>query len=119
MDRVAFDESKIVLRVPDERLIKTKYGYAFILNYHYAVFLKEWQVNKNNFGIEVVLNKDYFLPKTFGCHPQFSGCFDNLKWENWVSLAKEQSEEDKDGLCKLPVYWNTKQEVEELKRRAV
>lgn len=66
MDRLSEDESKIVVKVGDSHLLKTKFGYALILNAEYVVFIKDWQVDRNNYGNEVLLTKEYFIPQKWG-----------------------------------------------------
>ena len=66
MDRVSADESKIVVKVASTQIIETKFGYALILDYNHVVFLKSWQVSDNYFGIEVLLNKEYWNVKEWG-----------------------------------------------------
>ena len=61
MDRVSEDEKKIVVKVADEHILSTKFGYALILDASHVVFLKEWQVSKNYYGNEVLLQKDFLL----------------------------------------------------------
>lgn len=63
MDRVSEDENKIVVKVADTHLLKTKFGYALILNANNVVFIKDWQVSQNYFGNEVLLTREYFIPK--------------------------------------------------------
>lgn len=91
MDRVSADESKIVVKVSDSHLQPTKYGYALILDATHVVWLKDWQVSRNFFGNEVLLNKEYFNVKEWG---DFSDEFgeepQNLEWETWLETAKEQ-----------------------------
>lgn len=91
MDRINSDESKIVVRVADDHLLSTRYGYALILDDKHVVFLKDNQVSKNYYGNEVILNKQYFNVKQWG---DFSDRFgsepQNLNWEEWLSTAKEQ-----------------------------
>ena len=90
MDRVSQDETKIVIRVNEENLIKTRYGYAFILDYNHVVFLKDWQVSNNYFGTEVLLQKEYFAIKEWGEHDNFSKDGD-LTFEHKLMIAKEQA----------------------------
>ena len=96
MDRVSNDKSKVVVSVTDNMLKGTKYGKALILDKTHVVFLKDWQVEKNNrTGIrnEVILDKKYFNVKQWGQHDSF---FDNQKqWYNfdsWVGLANQQKD---------------------------
>ena len=110
MNRVSEDENKIVVKVGDSHILKTKYGYALILNAEYVVFLKDWQVDQNFYGNEVILTKEYFTPKKWG---DFSDNFgyeeENLDWNEWLETAKEQSGTviDEDGEERLanPVHW--------------
>lgn len=91
MDRVNDDETKIVVRVADDHLLSTKYGYALVLDDKHVVFLKENQVSRNYYANEVILNKGYFNVKEWG---DFSDRFGsepkNLKWNEWLSTAKKQ-----------------------------
>jgi hypothetical protein len=41
MSRVSEDENKIIVKVDDSHIVKTRYGYALILNAEYVLFLKE------------------------------------------------------------------------------
>lgn len=92
MKRVNEEENKIVIKVGDAHLIETKFGYALILNYDHVVFLKEWQVDKNYFGNEVILTKEYFIPKKWGEHTEFTDEEENLKFDTWLKVAKEQQD---------------------------
>ena len=107
MNRVSDDENKVVVKVGTDHLLKTKYGFALILNSTHVVFLKDWQVDINYFGNEVLIDKDYWLVKQWG---DFSDVFDdsedNLKFEKWLSVAKIQQEaRDKDGDKINIVHW--------------
>lgn len=109
MDRINADETKIVVKVADEHLLKTQYGYALILDNAHVVFIKAWQVSENYFGNEVLLTKEFFTVKEWG---DFSEHFDSeedmLVWETWVQIAKEQSATtDEDGYTRSinPVKW--------------
>lgn len=111
MDRLSEDESKIVVKVGDSHLLKTKFGYALILNAEYVVFIKDWQVDRNNYGNEVLLTKEYFIPQKWGdFSDEFEDDEENLHWEHWVHAAKEQSklvmdEEDEVERPINPVHW--------------
>lgn len=95
MNRVSVDEDKIIVKVDDSHIKKTKYGYALILNAEYVLFLKEWQVDQNYYGNEVLLNKEFFIPKKWG---DFSLDFeyeeDNLDWNEWLNTAIAQNNEE-------------------------
>ena len=95
MSRVSEDENKIIVKVDDNHIVKTRYGYALILNAEYVLFLKEWQVDQNYYGNEVLLNKEFFIPKKWG---DFSLDFefeeDNLDWNEWLNTAIAQNNEE-------------------------
>lgn len=108
MERVSDDETKIVVKVSDSHLVKTKYGYALILNCNHVVFLKEWQVSSNYFGNEVLMTKEYFNVKEWGSFDDFDNDDANLSWDSWLSTAKEQNasaEEDEIMVRVNPVRW--------------
>lgn len=89
MKRFNDEEDKIVVKVSENQIIETKYGYALILNQNHVVFLKNWQVSKNYYGVEVLLTKQYFIVKEFGDFAFFNND-ENLKFETWLNIAKEQ-----------------------------
>lgn len=95
MSRVSEDKNKIIVKVDDNHIFKTRYGYALILNAEYVLFLKEWQVDQNYYGNEVLLNKEFFIPKKWG---DFSLDFefeeDNLDWNEWLNTAIAQNNEE-------------------------
>ncbi len=105
MNRISEDANKIVVRVSDNHLKKTKYGYALVLDCNHVVFVKDWQVDQNYFGNEVILTKEYFLAKKWGNFDEFEESLENLTWEKWLSIANTQSEVDEFGLPKTPVEW--------------
>ena len=105
MNRISDNEEKIVVKVASEHLLKTKYGYALILDYIHVVFLKDWQVGCNYFGNEVLLTKEYFIVKQWGEFYDF-GEEENLKFETWLEVAKQQSLVDDDGEKVNPVKWS-------------
>ncbi len=91
MDRVSNDENKIIVKVGKSHLKKTKFGYALILDVSHVVFLKDWQVSDNFYGVEVLLQREYFEVKEWG---DFSLDFDiepkNLEFDYWLETAKAQ-----------------------------
>lgn len=92
MARVSEDESKIVVKVADEHLFKTRYGYGLILDASHVVWLKEWAVSTSCYGNEIVLDRNFFNVKEWG---DFSDNFDdepeNCTWEHYLQVAKEQA----------------------------
>ncbi|MDO4432004.1 MAG: hypothetical protein Q4B80_01680 [Aerococcaceae bacterium] len=93
MKRVSEDKTKIVVRVGDDHLLKTKYGYALILSETQVVFVKDWQVSINYYGNEVILDKNYWVVKEWGNHEEFVGSDEeNLNFEKWLNAAKMQEE---------------------------
>jgi hypothetical protein len=105
MNRINNDETKIVVKVESDHLLKTKFGWALVLNKCNVVFLKEWQVNCNWYGNYVLLEKSYFQIKTWGTFEMFDDSTDLLSWEAWLNVAKEQRDYvDEDGDKKI-VRW--------------
>lgn len=92
MSRVSNDKTKIVVNVANEHLVKTKYGWGLILDEKHVVWLKNWQVNENWYGNEVLLNKAYFNVKEWGHHEAFGSEPQNLKWKTWLDTAREQQD---------------------------
>lgn len=90
MKRYTEDENKIVVKVGDNHLIKTAYGYALILDDKHVVFLKKWQVSINYYGNEVLLSRDFWNVKEWGNHELFDKNEKNLNYETWLETAKEQ-----------------------------
>ena len=106
MERVNSDETKIVVKVANSHLLKTKFGYALILDYDHVVFLKNWQVDINYFGCEVLLTKEFFNVKNWGEFSDFGEEKENLEWSTWVDVAKAQnSAVDEDGMRCNRVKW--------------
>lgn len=91
MDRVSADEGKIVVKVAGTQIFKSKYGYGLILDDTHVLWLKDWQVSDNFYGIEVLMNRDYFKPTQYGNFPEFGENEENLTYEAWVNAAKEQA----------------------------
>lgn len=108
MERVSEDENKIVVKVAPEHLMRTKYGYALILDYSHVVFLKSWQVSDNYYGTEVMLTRDFFNVKEWGEHEAFGDEPENLTYDNWLKVAKEQNAVDEDGFKINRVTWRIK-----------
>ena len=90
MNRVSEDEDKVVISVSTDSLIKTRYGYAFILDRTHVVFLKDWQVDMNYFANEVLLNRDFFNVKEWGTHDEYDD-EEDLSFEKYVEVAKAQT----------------------------
>lgn len=92
MKRVNADETKIVVKVDESMLQPTRYGYALILDEKHVVFIKDWQVNINYFGCEVLLTKEYFNVKEWGTWESFEDEPQNLEWAEWLRVAKLQQD---------------------------
>lgn len=93
MDRVDKNETKAVIKVADDNLIATKYGYAMIIDETHVVFVKDWQVSRNYYGNEVLLNKDYYKVKEWGNHADRGFIGTDTTYNSFngiVKLAKEQ-----------------------------
>lgn len=92
MKRVSDDESKIVVKVADEQVFETQYGFGLIINRTHVVWLKSWQVSVNWYGTEILLNKDYFKPTE--SKREFENYLydpENESWETWLNVAKDQA----------------------------
>lgn len=106
MNRVSADESKIVVRVGDSHILKTKFGYALILDHTHVVFLKDWQVSDSYFGVEVLLQKEFFNVKEWGSFEDFDFEPENLDFTAWLEAAKAQADlKDEDGEPLNIVRW--------------
>ena len=109
MNRVSDDENKIVVKVAETSVLKTKYGYALILDFNHVVFLKQWQVSDNWYGTEVLLSREYFNVKEWGEFDEFGeAAEDELTFDYWLNVAKEQSfiiEDDGIKRAGNPVHW--------------
>jgi len=108
MDRVNADATKLCVKVDPTLVFKTKYGYGVHLNEKHVLFLKDWQVDMNIYGCEILLNKEFFTPKEFGFDRRYSGeKWDKLlKWDTWVRIATIQdSKIDEDGVKLNEVKW--------------
>lgn len=90
MNRVSNDNNTIVVKVGENHLIKTTYGYALILDRFNVVFLKQWQVSINWYGNEVLLNRDYWQVKQWGEHDLFIEDKTQLSFDSWLNVAREQ-----------------------------
>lgn len=106
MNRTNEDDTRIVVKVAESHLLKTRYGYGLILDCNHIVWLKDWQVSDNYYGIEVLLTKEYFNVKEWGAFDEFGEEPDSLNWETWVHTAKEQDAlVDEDGYRMNQVRW--------------
>lgn len=107
MKRINAEETKCVVKIAPEHLIKTKFGWALILDRTHVIFLKDWQVSVSNYyGIEVLLDKIHFLVKNWGVHEEFADDEEFLNFEKWVEIAKAQDElKNNDGWQINPVRW--------------
>lgn len=108
MERVSEDKDKIVVKVDGSHLISTRYEYALILDYKHVVFLKNWCVEQNYYGCEVLLNRQYWNVKEWGdfslefgdeCNEQ------RYDFDYWLKVAISQNEVDEDGDKKNKVHW--------------
>ena len=106
MNRVSEDESRIVVKVANDHLIKTRFGYALVLDREHVVFLKEWQVSMNWFGNEVLIDKNFWNVKKWGTHDNFPKIEENLDFNTWLKTAKEQdAARTEEGYKAIEVKW--------------
>lgn len=107
MNRVTEEKNKIVVKVGGDHLMKTKYGYALILDNTHVVFVKDWQVDCNFFQNEVLLTRDFWNVKEWGTHDNFEENEKMLDFDFWVTAALIQQEErDEDGDKVNKVRWS-------------
>ena len=91
LNRVSETGDKICVNVVDAHLITTQYGYALILDNEHVVFVKNWQVDQNYFGNEVILDRKFFNVKKWGFHEEFSEADKaQLTFDYWKRVAEEQ-----------------------------
>lgn len=90
MNRVSDDGQRIVVNVGNSHIMATIYGYALILDNTHVVFLKDWQVSQSCYGIEVLLQKEFFKVKQWGNYVDFDDMPENLNFENWLEIARSQ-----------------------------
>lgn len=107
MNRVSEDEKKIVVRVGDDHVLRTKFGWALILDQEHVVFLKDWQVSQNYFGNEVLIQKDFWNVKKWGNHEAFFGVEEkNHDYNFWLKAAvKQDNLVNEDGMKANRVRW--------------
>lgn len=105
MNRRNDSNSRLVIKVDSSNIRKTQYGYLLILNRKNVVFLKDWQVSDNYFGVDVLLDKKYFNVKEFGNWEDFEADNTYLAFENWTKVAEEQSKREEDGTPINQVRW--------------
>ena len=92
MDRVSENEDKIVVKVADCHLLRTRYGYGLILDRHHVCWLKDWAVSVNWYGNEVLLDRKYFSPRGWGEFDEFDDDEESLTWDHWLQIANAQSD---------------------------
>ena len=109
MDRVSKDGSRVVVKVDDDNLVKTPFGYALIIDKHNVVFLKDWAVSQNNYGSEVMLNKTYFKVKQWGNHENFPEKAEkgDYTFDGWKKIASEQQKIPLNGKVEIVQKRNT------------
>jgi hypothetical protein len=90
MNRVSEDGTKVVVKVADSHIFKSKFGYGLILDRTHVVWLKDWQVSDNYYGIEILLDSKYWTPKEWGEHEDFDDEPENLLFSTWADTAAEQ-----------------------------
>lgn len=92
MKRINDTRDKVVIKVADCHLLRTQYGFMFLLDNTHVLFLKFWQVDKNYFGNEILIDKDYFKPKEYGQWADIEQNDEALNFDFWLKIADEQKE---------------------------
>lgn len=107
MKRVNAEGTKCVVKIAPKQIVKTKFGWALILDRTHVIFVKDWQVSVSNYyGIEVLLDKEHFVIKNWGVYEEFFDDNEFLNFEKWVEVAKAQDElKNSDGWQINPVRW--------------
>lgn len=106
MDRVSEDQNKIVVKVSPDQLLRTRYGYALILDSTHVVFIKEWQVTEEfELGRDVLLDRKYWNVKEWGHFEDYGECEENYSFDTWLTIASEQNAENESGDKINPVIW--------------
>lgn len=95
---------KAILVVPSETLVKTKYGYGLPISNNQIIWLKNWQISKNqmlngvyhyykdmgiNTLVPIVINETYFKPST--AKTPFKKVVDITDFETACELGKRQN----------------------------
>lgn len=102
-NHVSKDGNNAIIRISDNHIIQTRFGYAVIMNHDTVVFIKEWQVlGRPRYSDDYVINfnREYFTLKKWGDHSANFG--EKLSFENFddvIKFARMQEE-----------YYNTKDE---------
>ena len=91
IDRVSADGNKIIVKVADSHLVPTKYGFALVLDRTHVAFVKGWQVNRNWYGNEVLLDREYFTVKQWGEWSDFSDDDSLMTFDAFKNIAESQS----------------------------
>ena len=105
-NRISEDKEKCIVKVEPTNLIKTRFGYALILDRTRVQFLKDWQVSENFYGSFVLLTKKYWQPKSWGNHENFSEEDKYLVFNEWLAIAEEQDNSSyNDEGKKIAVKW--------------
>lgn len=92
MKRVSENGDKIVMRVADSHLLKTRYGWAFIVDAKHVIFLKDWCVNCNYYQNEVMFDRNYFVIKEWGYHSDFDELDTLPTFDDYKAIAQVQQD---------------------------
>ena len=94
---VSDDNNHVVVRVAWNNIIKTRYGFAMIIDRNHVVFGKNWQLWGNgqwNEDIVVSFNRQFFNIKEFGDFEEFAEEGDIKSFDDLVEMAKAQEKQD-------------------------
>ncbi|WP_261372858.1 hypothetical protein [Lactobacillus jensenii] len=92
-----FTGKHVVVRVAWNNIIKTRYGFAMIIDRNHVVFGKNWQLWGNgqwNEDIVVSFNRQFFSIKEFGDFEEFAEEGDIKSFDDLVEMAKAQEKQD-------------------------
>lgn len=105
MKRINEEKTKIVVKVAENHIRTTKFGHLIILDNSHVIFIKDWQINRNFYGSEVIFDKQFFHAREFGDWEEFGADDTYLSFDGWLKVAEAQSKLDDDGTPINMVHW--------------
>ena len=93
MDRVSEDESRVVIRMHEDHLFVSKFGFGLYLDTTNGVWLKKWQASVNKDKTEVMLSKDFFKVTQFPVDDDLTENGEIKTWDDVLALARKQQDE--------------------------
>lgn len=89
-NRISKDKKEVILKISEDKVFETKYGFGIYLANNKVIFINNWQLSINFTGeTEVYLKKEYF--KTVCATKQVESDIPDT-WDKIIELAKTQKE---------------------------